>query len=396
MASMKSSTGRYYYIDNLRVMVIMLVILLHLAVTYSGLGRWYYNEEHSQGFFSHIFFSLFQTFAQGFSMGLLFLVAGYFTPGAFDRKGFGRFVKDRCRRLGLPSLFFMLVVTPFICWVEVPSPAFTFGASSFLDYYRQYLMSAGLRLLGVGPMWFALALLVFSVVYALLRTILPQTAGSGAQRDTSSFNALAALVLIIAAGAFLLRLVFPLGTIFWGMQLCYFSQYIILFIAGILAYRTNYFEHITSAVGKKWLAAGIIAGFTGPFVMRWAVGSYNFSTRTVDMKAAFASFAGGISWPSISFALWESFVAVSMTVGLLALFRDKFNSGGSISRKLSDSAFAVYMFHPPIIIAVTLLMQTIFLAPVLKWAIASAISVPLCFLLAYYVLLRVPVLKKIL
>jgi hypothetical protein len=42
------------------------------------------------------------------------------------------------------------------------------------------------------------------------------------------------------------------------------------------------------------------------------------------------------------------------------------------------------------------LMQTVFLAPVLKWAVASLISVPLCFLLAYYVLLRVPVLKKIL
>ena len=393
---MKSNTGRYYYIDNLRVTVIMLVILLHLAVTYSGLGRWYYNEGHTQGFFSHIFFSLFQTFTQGFSMGLLFLVAGYFTPGAFDRKGFGRFVKDRFRRLGLPSLFFILVVTPFICWVEVPSPAFTFGASSFLDYYRHYLMSAGLRLLGVGPMWFALALLVFSIVYAMLRIILPQTAGFGAQRGTASFNALAALVLVVAAGAFLLRLVFPLGTIFWGMQLCYFSQYVILFVAGILAYRTNYFERITSVVGKKWLIAGIIAGFTGPFVMRWAVGSYNFSTRTVDMKVAFASFAGGISWGSISFALWESFVAVSMTVGLLSLFRDKLNSGSSISRKLSDSAFAVYMFHPPIIIAVTLLMQTVFLAPVLKWAVASLISVPLCFLLAYYVLLRVPVLKKIL
>ena len=158
MASMKNNTVRYYYIDNLRVMVIMLVILLHLAVTYSNLGLWYYNEQHIKEFIGQVFFGLFQTFVQGFSMGLLFLVAGYFTPGAFDRKGFGRFVKDRWRRLGLPSLFYLLVVTPFIIWVEVPSSVWTGGASNFLEFYRQYLMSAGMRLLGIGPMWFALAL----------------------------------------------------------------------------------------------------------------------------------------------------------------------------------------------------------------------------------------------
>lgn len=396
MVSMKNDTARYYYIDNLRVTVIMLVVMLHLAVTYSNLGRWYYNEEHLQGFFSYIFFSLFQTFTQGFSMGLLFLVAGYFTPGAFDRKGFGRFVKDRCRRLGLPSLFYLLVVTPFILWVEVPSSVWTGGASNFLDYYRQYLMSAGMRLLGIGPMWFALALLVFSIIYALLRTVWPPAAGTGAQRGNAAFNVLITLVMVIAAGAFLVRLVFPLGTIFWGMQLCYFSSYIVLFIAGILAYRTNYYERITSAVGKRWLIAGVILGFAGLFAIKWIAGIYNFSTHTINLKTTGGSFAGGVSWLSFSFALWESFVAVSMTVGLMALFRDKLNHGDSLARKLSDSAFAVYMFHPPIIIAVTLAMQMLIIAPVLKWAMASLISVPLCFLLAYYVLLRVPVLNKIL
>jgi hypothetical protein len=41
-------------------------------------------------------------------------------------------------------------------------------------------------------------------------------------------------------------------------------------------------------------------------------------------------------------------------------------------------------------------MQVLVAAPVLKWAIASLICVPLCFLLAYHVLLRVPVLNRIL
>ena len=207
---------------------------------------------------------------------------------------------------------------------------------------------------------------------------------------------LIALVLIIAGGAFLIRLVFPLGTMFWGMQLCYFSSYIVLFIAGILAYRTKFYERITSAVGKRWLIAGLIIGFGGLFVIKWIAGVYDFSAHALNIKTFTGSFGGGVSWLSISFTLWESFVAVSMTVGLMTLFRDKLNYGGSLARKLSDSAFAVYMFHPPIIIAVTLAMQTLVLVPVFKWTMASLICVPLCFLLAYYVLLRVPVLNKIL
>ncbi len=83
---------RLYYIDNLRVATIMLVILIHLAVTYSGSGIWFYNEVRPVGFFNHIFFSFFQSFAQGFSMGMLFFVAGYFTPMAYDRKNAARFI----------------------------------------------------------------------------------------------------------------------------------------------------------------------------------------------------------------------------------------------------------------------------------------------------------------
>jgi peptidoglycan/LPS O-acetylase OafA/YrhL len=130
--------------------------------------------------------------------------------------------------------------------------------------------------------------------------------------------------------------------------------------------------------------------------MKWAAGLLDFSTHTVNLATGGAGFRGGISWKSISFALWESFVAVTMAVGLLASFRDRLNYHNSFTQKLSDIAFAVYMFHPPIIIAVTLAMEPLVFAPGLKWAAASLISVPLCFLSAYYIFFRVPVLNKIL
>ena len=40
-----------------------------------------------------------------FFMGLFFFLAGYFTPGVFERKGAGEFLGDRWTRSGLPLLF---------------------------------------------------------------------------------------------------------------------------------------------------------------------------------------------------------------------------------------------------------------------------------------------------
>ncbi len=41
---METSEERLLYIDNLRVLMIVFVIVQHLAVTYSGFGSWYYKE----------------------------------------------------------------------------------------------------------------------------------------------------------------------------------------------------------------------------------------------------------------------------------------------------------------------------------------------------------------
>ncbi len=392
---MKGTVKREYYIDNLRTMIIALVIMLHLAVTYSSLGLWYYNERVANGFFGQMFFATFQTFAQSFSMGLMFLLAGYFTPASFDKKGFGKFFIDRFRRLVIPALLYLLIVTPFVCWTEVPGRPFTEGAATFTEFYGNYLRTGGMKLLGIGPMWFAVALFGFSVFYALARLLLPATGTYNSEKKEVNL-VLAAAISAVAAGAFLLRLFFPIGSIFWGMQLCYFSQYVLLFAAGIFAYRKNFFERLTPATGKKWLAAGLIASTAGLIALKIAAGMYDLSTFTIVTNPPGGTFAGGVSWKTISYAILESFIAVSLSAGLITLFREKVNFSNSLTTSLTGSSFAVYMFHPPIIIAVTLAMQALLILPVAKWVIASVISVPLCFVLAYFVFLKIPILKRIL
>ncbi len=83
---------RMLFIDNLKSLIIALAVLMHAAVTYSGMGSWYYKEQPEQGLVSFLFFFVFQTFSQAYFMGLMFLLAGYFASASYDRKGFNTFI----------------------------------------------------------------------------------------------------------------------------------------------------------------------------------------------------------------------------------------------------------------------------------------------------------------
>ena len=66
-------------------------------------------------------------------MGLMFMIAGYFVAGSYDRKGFGRFVGDRFRRLVIPRLIYMIAIDPFIGIVELGNKPTTFSITDFLS-----------------------------------------------------------------------------------------------------------------------------------------------------------------------------------------------------------------------------------------------------------------------
>jgi peptidoglycan/LPS O-acetylase OafA/YrhL len=178
----------------------------------------------------------------------------------------------------------------------------------------------------------------------------------------------------------------PIGTAFFNMQLCFFASYIVLFIVGIFAFRSNLFNKISYKAGKRWFICGIALGliiWLGVVIMVLKSGDTN-------------SIEGGLTWQSAAYALWESFVAVSISVGLIAIFREKFNFQSKFIKILSDNAFAVYMFHPPIIVAIALMFKPLILPPIAKWLLLSVICVPLCFAATHYVFRRIPFLKKVL
>src|SRR5450432_4230272 len=105
-----ASPSRLPWVDNLRTLVILLVVNMHACVTYSHVGDWYAMSKVEPSLAEKLPFIVWQGHLQSFFMGLLFFVSGYFVHGSLSRRGPGSFARERLVRLGLPTLFYMLVI----------------------------------------------------------------------------------------------------------------------------------------------------------------------------------------------------------------------------------------------------------------------------------------------
>ena len=381
-----TTTHRLLFIDNIRWVMIMLVLSMHAAVTYSGLGSWYYKEQTTLGRPELMIFGVYQSVLQSFFMGFLFFIAGYFVPGAYDRKGPRRFIRDRAYRLGLPSLLYIFIVGPLTEYYVSKTWAGDSPDRSFLREYDHYI-TRGWFPGGSGPLWFCLALLFFCVMYAGWRALIRPAGRSNRPTAFPRPAAVLSFIGLIAAATFLVRIPYPNGTAFYNMQFCYFPGYIALFIAGTLAYRHGWLATLAAVTGRRWGVIGLFGGLILWTVILVAGGA--FSGHLKD-------FGGGWHWQSLGMSFWEAFAGTGISIGCLALFRERFSRQGRWAAFFSANAFAVYVFHPPILIAITRIMSGLYAEALLKFLLATVLCIIFSFALSALVFRRIPLVKNIL
>ena len=364
--------NRIAWIDNLRVMVIILVVFLHSGVTYSGIGGWYYTEETVLDKGSLLFFAFFQTFTQAYFMSLLFMISGYFSKLSLERRGTMVFSKGRLKRLGIPLLIYMLLLHPLA--VRIAYPDMDFWAW-FINAVKRFDFFSW-----TGPLWFVEALLLFTFAYLL---VLRFAKNIRLKLKLKPLN-VAKLIVIITVVAFLLRLVFPIGTNVLNLQFSFFSAYILLFVIGLLAPASRLFEQVSLRLGKQYLVISFAVGIPLWIFTIVYSGAVDGDTRIM----------GGWNWPAAAYALWESFFCVTFIIALLGIFRAKLNISGRFQKFLSDNAFGLFVFHAPVLIATSMLLRDLEIYPVLKFFMVAVIAVAASFTVAWLVR-RLPILRRI-
>ncbi len=364
------AVSRFLYIDNIRAFLTIMVLLHHIMIVYAGSGGWIYQEGR-QDTVTEVIGSIFCTVNQAYSMGLFMLISAYFLPGAFDRKGAIRFWKDRLVRLGIPLAIYSWVINPlFIYWYLFATQGLR---TSFWEFYPRQYFSSG-EIIGGGPMWFVEALLIFSLVYTMGRWLLRSSwVAQPSQAPFPSNQRVAIFALLMGLAGFVVRLQFPIGWRFipLNLQLPFFAQYLALFAAGLLAYRRDWLQNISEAVGLFWLR---IAGLV---LLMYIPGALLGGALESDMP-----FRGGWYWQSLYLALWEAFLCVSLCISVLYLFRRFANHQGRLGAYLARNAYGAYIVQMPVITIVVVYMRQIPYHPLLKFTLAGLIAVPLCFVIS--------------
>jgi glucan biosynthesis protein C len=381
-----SGSSRLVFVDHLRAFLIILVVLHHVAAVYGAGTEFYYVEPP---FTDPTAFSLLLAFMllnQAWFMGAFFLLAGYFTPGSFDRKGFGSFLKARLLRLGIPLVFFMLVLNPLSSVGFYLMPSELTGITTPPTLKALYPETIGL-----GPMWFVAMLLVFSIGYAIWRRLAGERTSSDSHRTPSlGYFWVGIFILALAGISYLMRMIVPIGQEVRGFPtLAYLPQYLSFFILGIVASRRDWFREIPNTMGAIGFITALIVGVV--------LFPYLFSGKwfTLEVSDNLEIAMGNGNWQSALYALFDSVFAVGMCLGLIPLFRRLLNKPSRLGSFLSRQSYAVYVFHIPVIVFLAYALRGLELASLLKFVVASLIALPACFILAF-VIRRIPFVSKIL
>ena len=378
-ASAKPRT-RLFYLDNLRIYLTILVILHHAALAYGGAGNWGVKDPAVDDI-SPIFLVFFNAVNQTYFMSAFFLLAGYFTPRSWERKGSKQFLIDRLIRLGIPIFIYTTIILNFTDYIlNVYYRGIPFFISNIRIAYDP------------GHLWFLQALLLFAVIYAIFRALADRSATKKSiqlYRDRFPPDAILFLCIgILTILTFIEHLVFPVGkAIFLNFQAGYFVHYTFCFYIGVLAYRGDWFGRLSKAQARRW---GIMSLVVIPlFFVMFILGGALESEENV------AKFTGGLYWQSFVFSLWLTFLMVGIIVFLLYFFRERLNQAGPMAKSMAANVYTVYIIHQTVLYTLNILLLDINIPTIVKFFIVSLIAVPVCFLLSSLIR-RIPYARRVL
>jgi glucans biosynthesis protein C len=377
---------RLLFLDNLRILLMCGVLVVHLNDTYGAVGAWEYHDPVTNLLTATIL-TILNGILMACGMGLFFLIAGYFTPGSYDRKGPRSFVQGRLVRLGIPLLLYDLLIQPLVVYLAAGLPG------SYYSFYGTFLLQTrGIT----GVVWFLAVLLLFDLLYAAWRVLTRQRRSASATSGTfPSSTAIVGFICALGLVTFVVRIWWPAGWTFQllpGLKVGYLPQYLSLYILGLVSYRRNWFFKLTSRMARNWSLITLLATLI--------FGGLAFSSMMQEAGAAGTqqagyAIAGGFNWLALSYALWESFVVVGVSMGLLVLFRERWNHQGRLAKELAADVYTVYLIHPVVLVGFAYAFSVVALYPLLKWGIAVLITIPLCFLISSGIR-RIPLANRVL
>jgi len=368
-------------IDYLRSSVTMMVVVHHAALAYTTFSH-YDPVEYLRSTAPVVDtlrwmpLDLIVNFNETFFMPLMFFISGLFVMSSLERKGSGRFFLDRTKRLGIPFVISVMVLSPlafYPSWLLSDAASKGGFLSGFFDNWTP------------GPAWFLWLLLAFSGVVALAYRLMPDLIKRMSLSVSSGWSLLSIFLAIS-----LLTTVFPsmfilpgAWTRLWGplvFQTWKFLLYFSWFLLGValgIAKENMSLSRENLRPWPLWLALGIFVYVSAVLGLR-----PEYFAKTPQWVV------GAIS--ATIYSLCCTFTGLAM----LGLAHSFFRTTRSLADSLTSNAYGIYVFHYVFVIWSQFYLLTRPLPAPLKFLLVFSVGVIASWLLT--ALLRRTVAKEIL
>lgn len=371
-----SRSNRIFFLDNLRALVIVLVVVLHGSMTYMAYApEWWYVVDPQNS----LFFTMLVLLIDVPIMQIMFFVAGYFALPSLSKRGPQLFLKDKFIRVGAPWIFGALFLAPptaYLIYFSRHSPLslFQFWATEFWGpVYQQSVY------------WYLGVLFLFFLALSLVYYLSPRLRAAIPQISTPSWILFVWFGVIMAVAMLIISLFFPIETWFTSWYILVFQPlraplYIGYFILGLYAYRHGWFN------GDGYRPALV------PWALLWgASGLLYLAYRLMVMP----TFSGPpIISQVIYVILFNAFCLSSLMAGT-AFFQAKVNGDGLFWKSLAASSYGIYYVHPLILYPLAYLFVAVSMPLFLKASLVIVLGTLLSWAVTALILKKAPILRRV-
>lgn len=362
-----SERPRLFYLDNLRAVVILLVVVLHASITYMAYppGWWYVLDPDKSLLFTSVVLLIDVPL-----MPILFFVAGYFALPSLERRGPSGFIREKIVRLAIPWVVGVVFLAPLATYMNYVSRHVPTG---YLEFWTTDFW---------GPMfqqsvyWFLGVLFAEFVVLVWVYAASPRLRASTPRVEPPRPRLLVAFIALTAAGSILFSPSYGLDD--------WLPMWILVVVQPArIAFYVGYFALGIYAERRGWFS---VAGFR-PDLGPWGWGCVLAGIAYLAFRLAgpLATVPGRAA----AAVLFSTFCLTALIAGI-GIFQRNVDGAGPAWRTFAANSMGIYYVHPLILYPLAYVFLDVPAASLVKAPILVLVTVAGALTVSALVLKRLP------
>ncbi len=363
---------RLFYLDNLRAFAIVMVIVLHAAITYMDYGpAWWYVVDPDR----NLYFTMLVLLVDVPTMPALFFIAGFLALPSLERRGIGGFTREKVVRLAIPWVVGVVFLAPLVTYLtyvsrDIPMGYLEFWATEFWGPLFQH-----------GVYWFLGVLFALFLALVAVYAASPRLRTGVPRVEQPRGRLFVAFIALTAGGAILASPAF--GVDDWQ------PIWIVLVVQPArVAFYAGYFALGIYAHQRGWFSA---TGFR-PELGAWGWGCVVAGITYLGFRMS--GYPATVPERSIAAILFAIFCLAGV-IGGIAVFQRWFDRSGPAWRTLAANSFGIYYVHPLVLYPLAYVLVDLPVSAFVKATILVVVTLLASLAVSALVLKRVPGLRRV-